>query len=95
VSRFISAEIERVLENRHYQDYKSLLQELCQRLFKKYPDYRLLKISGPEHERMFSMNVSIDNKVYGPAMGRNKKSAEQEAAKIAYEALSGNRGLSG
>jgi ribonuclease-3 len=90
VSRFISVEIERVLENRHYQDYKSLLQELCQRLFKKYPDYKLLKISGPEHERIFSMNVSIDNKVYGPAMGRNKKSAEQEAAKIAYEALGRN-----
>ena len=90
VSRFISLEIERVLKNRHFQDYKSLLQELCQRLYRKYPTYRLIKISGPEHERIFSMEVSINSQIYGPALGRNKKSAEQEAAKLAYEAMAGS-----
>ena len=87
VSRFISVEIERVLENRHFQDYKSLLQELCQRLFKRYPNYRLIMSSGPEHERIFSVEVNVNNRVFGPALGRNKKSAEQEAAKLAYEEL--------
>ena len=88
VSRFISVEIERVLENRHFQDYKSLLQEFCQRLYKNYPDYRLVKRSGPEHSRIFWMEVAVNGQVFGPATGKNKKSAEREAAKLAYEALS-------
>ena len=90
VSGFISAEIERVLENRHVQDYKSLLQEFCQHLYKNYPDYRLVKRSGPEHSRIFWVEVTVNGKAYGPAIGRNKKSAEREAAKIAYEALTRN-----
>jgi len=87
VSRFISPEIDRVLENRHYQDYKSLLQEFCQRLYKKYPEYKLIKRSGPEHARVFWIEVTVNGTVYGPATGTNKKSAEREAAKLAYEAL--------
>jgi ribonuclease-3 len=87
VSRFITAEIRRVLDNRHHRDYKSLLQELSQRLFKEYPFYRLLKRSGPDHERLFWMEVEVDGRNFGPGMGKNKKSAEQEAARLAYEAL--------
>ena len=87
VSNFLSAEIERVLENRHFQDYKSLLQEYCQKKFKKYPDYRLIKRSGPEHSRIFWVEVTVNGKVFGPSIGKNKKSAEREAAKLAYEEL--------
>ena len=87
VKQFLSIEIDRVLENRHFQDYKSLLQEYCQHKFKNYPDYRLVKRTGPEHSRIFWIEVAVNGKVYGPATGRNKKSAEQEAAKLAYEAL--------
>jgi ribonuclease-3 len=91
VSRFIDPEISRVLENRHYQDYKSLLQELCQHRFRSYPLYRLQKRSGPEHERIFWIEVIVSDKVYGPGTGRSKKAAEQEAAKIAFEALKDNK----
>ncbi|MCL2094070.1 MAG: ribonuclease III [Treponema sp.] len=93
VSRFISIEIDRVLENRHYRDYKSLLQEYCQRVFRKYPDYTLINRSGPEHSRIFWMEVKVDGQSYGPAVGRNKKSAEREAARLAYEALVESRSL--
>ncbi|MDR2536635.1 MAG: ribonuclease III [Treponema sp.] len=88
VSRFIMPEIDRVLDNRHYQDYKSLLQELSQRLCKTYPIYHLLKRSGPEHERFFWVEVEVNGRVFGPGTGRNKKSAEQAAAKMAYEYFS-------
>ncbi|MDR2601721.1 MAG: ribonuclease III [Spirochaetaceae bacterium] len=88
VSKLIEPEIEKVVEKRSFQDYKSLLQELCQKKFRKYPVYNLLKKTGPEHERFFWIEVSVENKTYGPGMGRNKKNAEQEAAKIALEALS-------
>jgi ribonuclease-3 len=87
VSRRIGGEISRVQENRHHKDYKSLLQELCQHRFHAYPVYRLQKRSGPEHERLFWMEVTVDAAVYGPGTGRNKKAAEQEAAKIAFETL--------
>jgi ribonuclease-3 len=87
VSPHIRAEIRRVLEKNYYRDYKSLLQELCQHEFHSYPEYRMVKRSGPEHERFFWMEVTVQGKVFGPGMGRNKKSAEQEAARMAFEAL--------
>ena len=87
VSRFMNAEIERVLENRHFLDYKSLLQEFCQKLYKNYPSYRLIKRTGPEHARVFWVEVLVNDEVFGPAVGSNKKGAEREAAKMAYEAL--------
>ena len=87
VSRFINIEIDRVLENRHELDYKSLLQEFCQKNFKNYPSYNLIKRSGPEHSRIFWVEVTVNGEVFGPAAGKNKKSAEREAAKIAWEAL--------
>jgi ribonuclease-3 len=92
VSRFMGPEINRVLENRHHQDYKSLLQELSQRLYRAYPVYRLLKKSGPEHARLFWMEVLVNGGTYGPGTGRNKKSAEQEAARMAWEALTDSAG---
>jgi ribonuclease-3 len=87
VSRFISPEISRVLENRHHRDYKSLLQELCQQQFHTYPFYQVRKRTGPEHEHFFWVDVTVTGTVYGPCMGRSKKAAEQEAAKVAWEAL--------
>ncbi|MDR0301024.1 MAG: ribonuclease III [Treponema sp.] len=87
VSRCISPEISRVAGANYHKDYKSLLQEHCQRLYHCYPEYRLIKRSGPEHERTFWIEVCVGETVYGPGIGRNKKSAEQEAAKIACEAL--------
>ncbi|GHV81452.1 ribonuclease 3 [Spirochaetia bacterium] len=87
VSRWMGPEIGRVLDNRHHQDYKSLLQELSQRLYRNYPVYHLIKRSGPDHARFFWMEVKVGDKTFGPGMGKNKKSAEQEAAKMAFEAL--------
>jgi ribonuclease-3 len=50
-----------------------------------------LKRSGPEHDRIFWVEVTVNGKTFGPGMGRNKKSAEQEAAKTAYGELSGEK----
>jgi ribonuclease-3 len=87
VSCWMGPEIGRVLDKNYHQDYKSLLQELSQRLFHAYPLYRLIKRSGPEHERFFWMEVTVNGTAFGPGAGRNKKTAEQEAARLAYEQL--------
>jgi ribonuclease-3 len=87
ISRYFTPEITRVTESDYRRDYKSLLQELCQQRYRAYPQYRLIKYSGPEHERMYWMEVSIAGLNYGPGIGVNKKTAEQEAAKMALQAL--------
>jgi ribonuclease-3 len=85
IKRCIAPEIQKVQENRALGDYKSVLQEYCQKKFKAYPQYKLIKKSGPEHEHFFWIEVNCDGKVFGPGMGKNKKIAEQEAAKQAVE----------
>jgi ribonuclease-3 len=87
VSRCITPEIVQATGANYHKDYKSILQEYCQQVFRCYPEYRMVKKSGPEHERTFWMEVCINETVYGTGQGRNKKSAEQEAARVAYEAF--------
>lgn len=87
VARCLVPQIDRATGADYHKDYKSLLQEFCQREYRCYPDYRLVKKTGPEHDRIFWMEVRVKDTVYGSGTGRNKKSAEQEAAKLAYEAL--------
>jgi len=87
ISQYFIPEIDRVTKNNYHRDYKSLLQELCQRHYRTYPKYNLVKRSGPDHERLFWMEVNIDGAILGTGTGRNKKSAEQEAARMAYETL--------
>ena len=87
ITRCFSPEIERVTKDDYCRDYKSLLQELCQRNFRSYPHYRMVKRSGPDHEHTFWIEVNAGGTAYGPGIGRNKKAAEQEAARMAYQAL--------
>ena len=89
VSRCILPEISLTATDDYHRDYKSLLQEYCQRQYRCYPEYVMVKRSGPEHDRTFWMEVRINENVYGAGTGRNKKSAEQEAAKAAWEKLNG------
>ena len=91
VSRCIAPEIDKVSGANYHKDFKSLLQELCQQQYHCYPQYILVKRSGPEHDRTFWMEVRIGETVYGKGSGRNKKSAEQEAAKEAWGAINGTR----
>jgi ribonuclease-3 len=87
VSRCLLPEINRVTEANFRKDYKSLLQEYCQREYRSYPEDVLVKRSGPDHERVFWTDVLINGAVCGNGTGRNKKSAEQEAARMALEKL--------
>ncbi|MFW5718148.1 MAG: ribonuclease III [Spirochaetota bacterium] len=92
VLTFLVPEIEKVLENRHEKDYKTLLQEYAQKTFRSYPRYVLNKKTGPDHDRLFWMQVEVGGRSYGPGKGSNKKQAEQAAAAIAYEALTSGGG---
>lgn len=89
ILRYLIPEIERVLENRHKKDYKTLLQEYVQKKHKTYPRYRMVQKTGPDHDRTFWVEVTVNQKNYGPGSGKNKKEAEQDAAGLAYKALMG------
>ena len=47
----------------------------------------LVKKTGPEHEFTFFVEVQVNNQSFGPAQGRSKKDAEQNAAKLAYDSV--------
>ncbi len=66
-----------------FWDYKSKLQEFVQTT-KQSLEYFVVGESGPAHDRIFTVEVRIDNMIYGKGVGHSKKEAEQNAAKDAY-----------
>ena len=69
-----------------FSDYKSALQEYVQ-TYQKSLTYNLVKEEGPAHDKSFTVEVIIDDIIYGTGNGGSKKEAEQEAAKSALEKL--------
>jgi len=69
------------------RDYKTALQELVQRNPGQVVSYRLIDETGPDHARVFVMEVSVDGKPAGIGRGRSKKEAEQMSAKAALEKM--------
>ena len=65
-------------------DYKSHLQEMVQ-TEKKSLEYVLVSEKGPSHDKTFTVNVLVDNIVFGTGIGKNKKQAEQNAARDAIK----------
>lgn len=70
------------------RDYKTALQELVQRTPGQVISYQLVDELGPDHARVFVMEVSVSGDIVGQGKGRTKKEAEQLAARAALEKLS-------
>ena len=68
-------------------DYKSALQERLQALGRPLPDYKIANEEGPDHRKVFTVNVVVGGEVLSTASGRAKKEAEQEAARLALARL--------
>ena len=81
IYRFILSDLE---EKQLFYDSKTNLQELIQGKLKKEFHYVLVEETGPEHDKVFFVEIVMEDEVIGKGQGRTKKSAEQEAA---YEAL--------
>jgi ribonuclease III len=89
VQTMLIPEINKVLENRHAKDYKTLLQEWVQKRNKTYPKYRVVQKTGPDHDKTFWIEVHVGDRSFGAGKGKNKKEAEQEAARLAWESMTG------
>ncbi len=75
---------------RGLHDHKTELQELCQRRFGILPSYRIVGESGPDHQKLFEVELAIRGEGYGVGRGRSKKEAEQRAAQVALDRLLAN-----
>ncbi len=69
-------------------DYKSQLQEILQAQRQQTPIYHLIEATGPDHARLFTIEVKIGHTILGRGTGKSKKAAEMEAAKAALKNLS-------
>ena len=73
------------------QDYKSALQEYLQSRDRPLPEYRLAGTAGPDHRKLFQVEVVVSGEPVAEASGASKKEAEQEAARLALRKLTESR----
>ncbi len=79
--------MDQILAIDDYKNYKSIMQEHAQRKLGSRPRYRVVSAKGPEHERTFYVEVRLGGRALGRGEGRNKKEAEQMAARHALAKL--------
>lgn len=88
---FVNRQFEQIVEiesgREASQDFKTRLQELTAKKFGLAPVYRILKATGPDHQKVFTAEVAVGKHTYGRGQGRAKKEAEQVAAKEALGIL--------
>lgn len=80
-------QFQHVIQAKSYKDPKSELQELVQAKKKPTPEYIVLSETGPDHDKVFVVQVTVGGQVIGQGSGRSKQLAQQEAAKVALQGL--------
>lgn len=75
------------VQKMHNEDFKTELQELIQQKKGQTLTYALVGETGPDHDKEFTVEVSLNGKAVGRGTGRSKKRAEQDAARAAIEKL--------
>lgn len=78
---------EAVISAGSYKDNKSFLQEVAQARFKATPQYNLLSETGPDHDKVFLMQVAIADTLYATGQGKSKQAAQEDAAKNTLEQI--------
>ena len=86
VLRFIIPEAENQ-RRRHFKDHKTALQEIIQQNPGETLEYVLVGASGPDHCKVFSVEVHLNSNVIGKGRGHSKKEAEQQAAREALKLM--------
>lgn len=84
-------EVLSIIEKPH-RNWKAELQDYCQKNYQKPPEYEVLKEEGPDHLKIFFIEVRLDQMELGRGKGSSKKEAEQAAAEGAILAMERGRG---
>lgn len=86
VLRFVLPELEQT-KDVVFKDYKTVLQEIIQRNPEESVNYILTGESGPDHDKVFEVEVHLNSNIIGHGIGKSKKSAEQMAAMQALKLM--------
>ena len=87
VCQNLEADIRAIKAGQIIPNFKALLQEFTQEEFKALPEYEVVESTGPDHDKVFLVTVSLGELVLAVGSGKTKKAAEAEAARIACEKL--------
>lgn len=87
VLRLLKPDLEEIAARGVTADSKSELQHVAQTRWRQIPQYRLISSEGPDHAKLFTVEVVVGSEVMGRGQGRSKKQAELNAARQALETL--------
>jgi ribonuclease-3 len=79
--------LDEIVDGARPDDVKSSLQEALQAYSKEVPTYRVVREEGPDHAKVFEVEISVDGEVLACGRGKSKKAAEKDAAKRALGAM--------
>ena len=85
IERWLLRDTRAIVADKRHTNYKSHLQEYVQSTFRTHPVYRIRSEMGPDHSKQFMVEVIVGKRTLGEGKGRNKKEAEQAAARNALE----------
>ena len=85
IHRWLLNDATEIAADKRHTNYKSHLQEYVQSTFRTHPVYRIRSEMGPDHSKQFMVEVMVGRRLMGSGKGRNKKEAEQAAARDALE----------
>jgi ribonuclease III len=71
-------------------DSKTKIQELAQSVYKSTPTYEVINEEGPDHDKVFTVVVKINDKIVGTGTGSSKQKAEEQAAKVGVVYIESN-----
>jgi len=86
VMRFVTQELKHT-DDEVFKDYKTALQEIIQRNPEEFVTYILTNEEGPDHDKIFEIEVRLNSNTIGKGKGKSKKQAEQAAAKEALRLM--------
>ncbi len=93
IHQYLLSRFKTIMQRELYRNYKSILLEYAQSHGNRLPEYRVVKEMGPDHDKEFVIAVFLNGKKVGEGVGKSKKTAEQEAAKMAVHKLKINPSL--
>jgi len=92
IIKHIASKLEAILQVGSWRDPKSHLQEVSQRIDSATPQYRVLEEVGPDHDKIFTLGVYVNNVLMGKGTGHSKQIAQQSAARSALEEYDKRKG---
>lgn len=90
IEKNLLPELEQIITNHLEKDAKSQLQEIIQSQGSTTPVYKVVSETGPDHDKLFTVNVVIDGTQVASGTGKSKQQAQQKAAALALEKINSN-----